>query len=248
MLKKLLKVLFYGLALLMVVAVIGYFVVDKPQPKGQAGPAAEQLADRMLAAVNRPAFDSTRYISWRFRGDHTYLWDKQQHIIRVQWGGRTAFIVPNQNRGQVYEAGAALQGEQNALLVAKAFDLYNNDSFWLIAPHKVKDPGTERSIVALDDGTEALMVTYTSGGSTPGDSYLWKLASDGKPTAFQMWVSIIPAGGLEFTWEDWQQTETGFWVATKHEGSILSVPIFDLKTGMTLQELGEDPAVFDDVL
>jgi hypothetical protein len=32
---------------------------------------------------------------------------------------------------------------------------------------KLRDPGTSRSIV-MQDEKEALMVTYTSGGSTPG--------------------------------------------------------------------------------
>ena len=248
MLKKFLKVLFYGLAIMIALAVVGYFIIDKPLPTAQSGPEAEQLADKMLAAVNKAAFDSTRYISWRFRGDHRYLWDKEQHIIRVEWGGRTAFIAPNQNRGQVYAGGTALTGEENTLLVSKAFDLYNNDSFWLIAPHKIKDPGTERGLVTLGDGSDALLVTYTSGGSTPGDSYLWQLDASGRPTAYQMWVSIIPAGGLEFTWEAWEQTSTGFWVAAKHEGSILSVPIMDVKTGMSLADVGESVDVFVDVL
>jgi hypothetical protein len=36
-----------------------------------------------------------------------------------------------------------------------------------IAPFKLRDPGTSRSIV-MQDEKEALMVTYTSGGSTLG--------------------------------------------------------------------------------
>jgi cell division protein FtsL len=38
-----------------------------------------------------------------------------------------------------------------------------------IGSFKLRDPGTSRSIV-MQDEKEALMVTYTSGGSTPGDS------------------------------------------------------------------------------
>jgi hypothetical protein len=37
----------------------------------------------------------------------------------------------------------------------------------LLIVFKLRDPGTSRSIV-MQDEKEALMVTYTSGGSTPG--------------------------------------------------------------------------------
>jgi hypothetical protein len=49
----------------------------------------------------------------------------------------------------------------------KGNDYFNNDSFWLIAPFKLRDAGTTRSIVMQDN--QALMITYAS-GSTPGDS------------------------------------------------------------------------------
>jgi len=52
-------------------------------------------------------------------------------------------------------------------------------------------------------------VTYTSGGSTPGDSYLWLLEDSGKPRAYKMWTSILPIQGLEASWSDWTTTESG---------------------------------------
>jgi hypothetical protein len=36
----------------------------------------------------------------------------------------------------------------------------------------------------------------------PGDSYVWFVTKITK--AWRMWVSIIPVGGLETTWEDWK--------------------------------------------
>ena len=82
-------------------------------------------------------------------------------------------------------------------LIEKAVKYFNNDSFWLLAPYKIFDKGTKRSLVTLDDGHEGLLVTYTTGGTTPGDSYLWHLDSTGKPVSFQMWVSSLPIDGLE---------------------------------------------------
>jgi hypothetical protein len=105
---------------------------------------------------------------------------------------------------------------------------------------KAFDSGTSRSIVQLDDQSEALMVSYSSGGATPGDAYLWILDDNFRPTSWKIWVSIIPIGGVTFTWEDWIKTETGAWVATRHDG-LISVPIADVKTADSLGGLmGED--------
>jgi hypothetical protein len=84
------------------------------------------------------------------------------------------------------------------------------------------EDNVERRLV--DDGNEKhLLVTYTSGGSTPGDSYLWKLDENKRPTAFKMWVSIIPVGGLEAKWKDWVETQSGMVLSTKK--TVFGIPI-----------------------
>jgi hypothetical protein len=92
---------------------------------------------------------------------------------------------------------------------------------------KVFDPGTRRGIVILEDGSEGLLVSYTSGGVTPGDHYLWILEASGLPKAWRMWVNIIPIGGLEFGWTDWTAPE-GPRIARNHPSALFGVPIKDL--------------------
>jgi hypothetical protein len=36
------------------------------------------------------------------------------------------------------------------------------------------------------------------------NSYVWFVDQNYMPKAWRMWVSIIPVGGLETTWEDWK--------------------------------------------
>ena len=97
-----------------------------------------------------------------------------------------------------------------------------------MAPYKIFDKGTERSIATLKNGKEALLVTYNSGGTTPGDSYLWHLDPTGKPISFQMWVDILPIGGLEASWDDWTTTESGAQLPTFHKLLILGLEITDI--------------------
>jgi hypothetical protein len=72
-------------------------------------------------------------------------------------------------------------------------------------------------------------VTYTSGGSTPGDSYLWLLDNNFKPKAFKMWTSILPIDGIESSWTDWITTESGAQLPTFHKFLVFGLEITDIK-------------------
>ena len=85
------------------------------------------------------------------------------------------------------EGGLRQNGPRADELLQRAWVHFANDGFWLAAPFKVRDPGTSRALVKTDDGRDALLVTYGSGGVTPGDAYLWHLGHDGLPTRYEMW-------------------------------------------------------------
>ena len=114
-------------------------------------------------------------------------------------------------------------------LISKALKYYNNDSFWVLAPYKVFDKGTERKLVKTAKNNNALLVTYKSGGSTPGDSYLWLLDSDYKPKAFKMWTSLLPIDGIEASWSDWTTTESDAQIPSFHKLLFFGLEITDIK-------------------
>lgn len=139
---------------------------------------------------------------------HNYIWDKANHIVNVRWDDHEVILRLEEQSGMVQNS-ERYSAKKTEKLVSKAIDYFNNDSFWLCAPFKAFDPGTERSIATLKDGRQGLMVTYTSGGSTPGDSYVWILDENNRPTSVKMWVSIIPIKGIEFTWENYTTLSAG---------------------------------------
>lgn len=228
------------LILIISIAAFLYFS-SKPLPVGQEGIKAEELTDKIQTAINQKAWDTTTVVSFTFRGNHHYLWDKKRNLVQVEWDAKKVLYNNQTLEGVAYENNIKLSDSQKTDAIKKANDYFNNDSFWLIAPFKLRDAGTTRSIV-MQDNEEALMVTYASGGSTPGDSYVWLVDENYVPKAWRMWVSIIPVGGLETSWEEWQAFANGLKIATSHKG-LLDLKLENVKTAQSIQEInnGVDP-------
>ena len=220
--KKFFKILGSIFFVLIATGAIFYLFKNEPLPKGEQGKEADALATKMLNALNYEAYENTEKIAWNFRNDHFYKWNKQENVVAISWANYKVILhTNNQKKTEVFIDDKRVE---NTEIIKKATDFYNNDSFWLVAPYKVFDTGTERRIVKYE-GKDALLITYTSGGSTPGDSYLWILNENHLPTSFKMWTNIIPIGGLSATWSDWKNTESGIKLPTKHRLSLFGLEI-----------------------
>lgn len=238
-----------GILLLIIVAILAilFFVYNEPKPQGQKGTEADALANKMLRAIDKTGWDSTTYVQWNFKGMHNFLWDKDRHFVKVTWDENEVLLDTKKVDGKAFVKGVEQSGDNAKKMIQDAWGYFCNDSFWLNAPAKVFDPGTQRSLVTQEDGTKALMVSYESGGVTPGDAYLWILDKNGIPKSWKMWVSIIPVGGMEFTWDKWETLPTGAKVATFHTSSALDLDISDLKAGTSLESMGLGSDPFEDL-
>lgn len=199
---------------------IYYFANNEPLPEGRTGKEADALANKMLKAIDNNAYKNTEIIEWSFRGKHFYKWQKQKSIVTISWDKNKVILHTDQpKKSTIFVEGVKVV---NTKILKKAIDFFNNDSFWLIAPYKTFDAGTERRIVNYN-GKEALLVTFTSGGTTPGDSYLWILDKNYIPTSFKMWTKIIPIGGVYATWSELKKTASGIKLPTKHQLSLFGM-------------------------
>lgn len=219
--KKFLKITFRIIVLLFVLGVVYYFINNEDLPKGKTGKEADALAIKMFNAINHEAFENTEVLEWSFRNKNHYKWFKQQEKVEVTLGDDKIVLQLN----DISKSKASSKE-----LINKALKNFNNDSFWLVAPFKIFDKGTERRLVNYQD-KDALLITYTSGGTTPGDSYLWILDENYYPTSYKMWTSIIPIGGVSATWSDWKKTEAGIKLPTKHTLSLfgMEIPMGEVK-------------------
>ncbi|UJH67436.1 hypothetical protein [Allomuricauda sp. SCSIO 65647] len=217
--KKAIKLIGIILGSLLLGSLILLWIKHEPLPKAHTGADADALAKKMLSALNYEAYQNTRFLEWSYRGGRNqYIWDKRAGTVNVEWKDyKVELDLVHLNQSRALKSGEPLTGEKEEKIIQKAVTSFNNDSFWLVAPYKLFDKGTIRSIVKLDNGSKGLLVTYTSGGSTPGDSYLWLLDENGFPNAYKMWVDIIPVGGLKASWDDWIVTESGAFLPKSHK-------------------------------
>lgn len=237
------KLLYFLLSLIVLLVAVGWWL-NEPRPEGESGQTADTLAREMMAAVNAEAWDSTGAVRWTFPGGHQHLWDRARHLAQVRWDDYEVLVNLSTQRGVAFENGKKLSAGESEELVQQAWAFWVNDAFWLNPVVKAFDQGTERRLVDTEDGQKALLLTYDRGGATPGDAYLWHLDPDTqRPQRWQMWVSVIPIGGLSATWQGWQQLSTGAWVATQHEMGPLPLEITEVAGAHTLAELlgDQDP-------
>ena len=246
--KKVLLGSLVGLVLLVLGVLVLVKSRSKPLPEGQPGERAEALAQAMLAAIDHKSWELTGGVMWNFGGRQEHMWDRQRHFAQVRWDGYEVLVDLSKRTGVAKVNGTRIYGEEAEILVRKAWAHWANDSFWLNPISKIYDEGVSRSYVEMEDGLRGLLVTYASGGVTPGDSYLWVVDENDLPVRWEMWVSIIPIGGFEATWTNWTTLSTGVKVSQTHDLGVAVLELTDIRAGATLSEMvpGDDP--FEELL
>ncbi|MEM8929727.1 MAG: hypothetical protein AAGE94_01050 [Acidobacteriota bacterium] len=235
-----------GCGLLIVLLVAGLWIMARSLahelPEGSAGAEADALAHEMMQAVDVDAWHATGAVAWDFGGRQQHLWDRERQLARVRWAENEVLLDLDTRSGRAWTGGAEVTAEADRdPLLEAAWAHWCNDSFWLNPVAKLFDEGVERRLVDVDGG-RGLLVTYTSGGVTPGDAYLWLVGDDGVPTAWRMWTQILPVQGLEASWEDWTRLDTGAMIAGRHRIAVIDLELTDLRAAETLDALGEGDA------
>jgi hypothetical protein len=210
------RILVVLVVIVLALVVVGV-VLHEERPSGKAGEFADLLARRMEGSVERAAWKRTLALKWNFAGRYEHVWDRARNLSRVKWDDVEVLLDLSTKKGIVTKGGARIDGAAAEPYLKKAYERWVNDSFWLNPFPKFFDEGVTRELIELDDGQEAVLIEFSSGGVTPGDAYLWFHDGRYRPNKVKMWVSILPIGGIEVTWERYQTLQTGALVATKHD-------------------------------
>lgn len=233
--KRLLKII--GIFLLSILVILGIaFVIMNAKysselPKGETGEKADLLAQNILTSLNYEDYQNTSQLSWKFR-DNTYQWNKNTNEVLVSWEGNTVLLYTKDTQKSIIKSPLDISDTERQQLITDATNAFYNDSFWLVAPYKIMEQGVTRKYVAATETENAsLLITYSSGGSTPGDSYQWFVDENYIPTKFKMWASIVPIDGLTATWADWKETGSGAKIShSKTLIDLMEIPISEIKT------------------
>lgn len=201
-------------------------------------PRAIAIADLVMGALGgQRAWDETRDVYFAFDVERdgkrlahrTHLWDRWDGRLRYQSAQKdgTPFVVllnVNARTGQAYRltgaaaAGAAAGGaealpvEAGAAkeLLDEAYEAWINDTYWLLMPYKMKDPGVRLKYAGEKTigGSEYDLVelTFEDVGLTPHDRY-WAHVNR-RTHLMDRWSYILqddPPGGepTVWDWKDW---------------------------------------------
>ena len=203
---------------------------DPDEPTSAEMPEMETRADtvamRIYEAAGGPAaMAAMPYLRFDFgverEGEHQvvarHLWNRQTGDYRVEWtsGPDSAYVAlfnVNSQEGDVYLNGDSLAAGESQAQMEAAYRRYINDSYWLLAPVKLFDPGVNRAYVADSSSAEQEVIELTFGdvGLTPGDRY-W-IYADPETGAMTAWAFVLQgnpdAEPRMYRWTDVQTLET----------------------------------------
>ncbi|MFL6196706.1 MAG: hypothetical protein ACJ75H_21160 [Thermoanaerobaculia bacterium] len=190
-----------------------------PVPARAQGPrTVDSVLDRLTTALGgRQAWDNTRYIHFTFAGRRTHSWDKWTGRHRLEGttqDGKKYLVLENVNtkEGTAWVDGQKLEGDKAQEMLKNAYGAWINDTYWLIEPYKLRDPGVNVTYAgeeAIDGKTyDKLAVSFGQVGLTPGDRYwVYVNRSTGLMDRWAYILESMPKEGppTAWRWEGWQK-------------------------------------------
>jgi hypothetical protein len=169
-----------------------------------------------LAAVKYMRFTFAVEKDGKIVASRTHYWDRVQNRHRVEWTDKdgksiTCLGYLDTHEGACSVADKAIFDEEAAPYVQRAYAMWINDTYWLLMPYKMKDPGVHLKY----DGQEKVgpknydkvMLTFENVGLTPKDRY-WAYV-DPKTHRMDRWAYVLqddkgePGTGDATVW-DWK--------------------------------------------
>ena len=196
------------LASFLAIALLGLGCASEPAPDERTSVSptdtlvlttrADSVAHRLLQAHGADAWAAAPFLRFDFgietpSGTQTiarHLWNRRTGAYRIEWSSHpdSSYValvnvdtVQNGRLpGTVYRNGTPLTGTADTLARERAYARFVNDTYWLLSPLKVFDPGVRRTYVA-DSSTathDVLRLSFNEVGRTPGDRYWLYVSKD----------------------------------------------------------------------
>jgi hypothetical protein len=186
------------------------------------------------------SWDDTHYLSWDFFGGRRHYWDRSSGDIRIEAerdDDRYLWLMnANSVEGRVWKNGEEVT-DADALdeLLTRGHQIWVNDSYWLVMPYKLLDPGVTLKYAGerpLEDGRAAdvLELTFAEDvGYTPQNRYEVFVARDtGLVEQWSFYREATDAEpGFTMPWENWQPFGDILLATGRGEGKDWNIAVHD---------------------
>lgn len=221
-------------------------VLLAPARPAAADAKAEEIAAKTLAAMGgQKAWDEVHFIRFTFAVNRHHHWDKWTGRHRVEFIDRKGdhyLVLENINTraGRAWKNGVELSGEEGAQTVQRGYETWINDTYWLIMPYKLRDPGVILTYAGEEtvDGVlyDKLHLAFENVGVTPKDQY-WAYINR-ETGLMDRWAYILES------YEPGQEATHWQWKGWQRYGKVLLAPErIEVKAGRKLPL--DDIAVLD---
>jgi hypothetical protein len=193
----------------------------------------QQVIDKAWKAIGgKSNFEKVHYVQFTFASERngklnpgrTHLWDKFTGNYRLESEnaeGKKSVILFNVNtkKGKAFEDGVQLPDTTASVLVNRAYGAFINDTYWLLVPVKLEDPGVntklEPSEMVNNQNCWVLNLNFNKVGLTPGDQY-WLYISEQTGEVLQ-WKFLLQnqKNTSVFEWTPYQELGQGVKLSTK---------------------------------
>jgi len=184
---------------------------------------AAKVADEVMKALGgKEAWDKTRYVRFDFGFERdgklqtrAHTWDKWTGRYRLEGQSQQGepFVVlmnVNSREGQAWVEGQRQTGDEEKKLVERAYGTWINDTYWLLMPYKLRDPGvtlTYDGEAKEGDATyDKVMLSFDNVGLTPKDRYWVWVNRD--THLVDRWDFVLKGEAVPpttFLWKDWRK-------------------------------------------
>ena len=188
---------------------------------------------------SREAFEQCRYMefTWAVEKDgeiirsRKHTWDRYGGDYVLEFTDADSgenikvYFNTDSQSGTALKDGAAVDAEENARLLERAYAMYINDSYWLLMPTKLTDPGAKIQFVGHAgkmeaDGSEGeFMVIHLffdkKVGLTPGDEYWVYVTHDGVVARWDFKLEDGSEG--EYEWLEEKDCGMGIVLSTRKQ-------------------------------
>jgi hypothetical protein len=193
-------------------------------PAALAEEKADALGHELIAALGGPAaWEKARQFQFDFIVERegkalarfSHAWDRSTGDYRLTGTDKTGapfavYFNVNTRQGAVFVNGMSVEGEPREGHLQNAYERFVNDTFWLLAPWKVFDPGVHRAYDGEKPCPEGgvcdvLKLSFDGVGPTPRDVYWLWITREGRRMV--QW-KYVPNGVSEepttAAWKDWR--------------------------------------------